>query len=231
MKTYPVKNTADHCLKLQGKHPFSSKLFCIGGLTLLALACVTGSSKASDSPDGALYDLAPEGSAFVRLINLRKNASEVVLAKKSLKSKDHCSASGYRYFSPGEYQVSSQGMQLAARLEPQQAYSIVINDSQLMLIKDAYVKDRKLSLVSAYNFSQTTSLALKTADGRHTVFAGLEPLKQQARTINPVKAHFSLFAEDVSVLNVKPVIFERGVASSLLICGDEKPRLSRWTRQ
>jgi len=231
MKANNIKNIAPNCVKPRGRSLFTSKSSGLGGLTLLALSCIAGSPQASDSQDSALYDLAPEGSAFVRLINLRRSASEVVLAEKSLKTNDHCAASRYRYFSPGEYRVLSQDLQLAARLEPQQAYSIVIDESQLILIKDAYVNDRKRSLVSAYNFSQSTSLALKTADGKHTVFAGLEPLKQQARSINPVKAHFSLFADDVSVLAINPVIFERGVASSLLICGDEKPRLSRWVRQ
>ncbi len=230
MKAYMTRNTEGPIETLGAKGLSISRFSSLCGLTMLALTCVSGSLLA-DSQDSALYDLAPEGAAFVRVINLRQSASEVALADQSLKIDEYCSASRYHYFSAGDYQVLSRSLQLSARLDSHSAYSIVIEDDQISLINDAYVQDRKLSLVSAYNFSQSKSLALKTADGKHTVFSDLNPLEQKSRTINPVKAQFSLFLDNLSVLEVKPIIFERGVASSLLICGDDEPVKSRWVRQ
>ena len=111
------------------------------------------------------------------------------------------------------------------------AYSLVLGDTELTLTNDPRSQDQRRGVVSVYNLSETDGLALKTSDGRQALFDKLQSGDIKSRAINPVRVDLSVFHGQTRLIDIDTVIFERGVTSSLLICGDPQAPVATWIRQ
>jgi len=185
----------------------------------------------SEVDERALYDLAPENSSFVRLINLTASPQRIRLDNVTLSVPSYCSASGYKPIHAGDYPLRLGTKELMTSMDSNLAYSLVVDKSGVTLVADTMVKSPRKSLVSVYNFTSVSELSVKTADGKHSVFSNLASGDSASREINPVKVNFAVFSAVEKLSDVDATIFERGVASTLLLCGDEDSIRTQWVRQ
>ena len=204
------------------------------------LCCISFKSLANEA---ALYDLAPPGSAFLRVIDLRKNnpynvasesSSKITLRieGKSLSTQAYCSASEFIYLPPGEYRKKVNGLQWRGSLEAEQAYSLVVDAHSARLLKDYRAADSRRAVLAVYNFSNLAQLDLVTARSARPVFTSIPQGESTAREINPLKIAFNLIDRTdpggKSIAVIDAMIFQPAVLSSLFICQDQRGVFTRW---
>lgn len=214
----------------------TKKLPCVSSI---AMSLVALQLAAGEVDERELYDLAPENSSFVRLINLSNQPQKFQLNRAVLSVGGYCSASSYQYITAGDHNLKVESgssknttdRELVVSVASSQAYSVVVDNVGVRLVADRVVRNPRKSLVSVYNFSSLSDLSVKTSDGKHTVFYKIDKDSQLSREINPVKVDFSIFSKNESLTNVATEIFERGVASTLLLCGDKQSLITQWVRQ
>lgn len=177
----------------------------------------------------ALYDLAPKDAAFVRVINLTHSPLDLSLDKKMLTTSGYCQASDYVFVTQGDYAKTLAGVTWQGRLEPGSAYSLVVSVDEVRLLEDETLDSPRRGLLSVYNFSKKDSLSVKTSVGGQTVFAEIDAGASASRSVNPLRASLSVFEKDQKLTDADPVIFERGVVTSLLVCGNSDI-VSSWSR-
>lgn len=209
----------------------------IGLIVSLLLSCISFASLANEA---ALYDLAPQGSAFIRIVNLREqspnqstpNKLRLKFHRKGLSAEGYCSASKFIYVAPGEYRQKTNGMLWEGTLEANQAYSLVVANNSLKLLEDYRAEDSRRGVFAVYNFSGRSDLGLNTALSARPVFAGIPQGQSVARAINPLKSAFvvvdSTAGESESLAVTDPIIFQAGVLSSLFICAEQSRIVARW---
>lgn len=195
------------------------------------VACAPCSIVLAEVDERALYELAPEGSAFVRLINLTETEQVVRLGEQVLAVAGYCSASAYRPIEAGRYPLQQADDSSLSEVDSSLAYSIVIDKEGVALLPDDRVDSPRKSLVSVYNFTSLSGLSIKTSDGKHSVFSKLSSGDRVSRTINPVRATFSVFSATEKIADADTTIFERGVASTLLLCDSGTEVHTSWIRQ
>lgn len=205
-------------------------------LTML-LAFFTVSSLADEA---ALYDLAPEGSAFLRIIDLRKSTSDILsldrltlrIKGKRLPTAAYCSASEFIYLPAGAYREEINGIHWKGTLEPDKAYSLVVDNSSVRLLVDYRADNSRRAVLAVYNFSDYSQLSLKTSRSAQSVFDSIPRGESIARAINPLKSAFAVTdradAEGKSLAVTDAMIFQSGVLSSLFICAGEEGVYTRW---
>ena len=209
-------------------------------IKLMVSLLLSGISVGSLANEAALYDLAPEGSAFIRIIDLREqgrdqsasNKLRLKFQNKRLSAEAYCSASEFIYVKPGEYRQKINGMLWEGTLEPNQAYSLVVANNLLKLLKDFRAEDSRRGVLAVYNFSGRSDLGLNTALSARSVFAGIPQGQSVARAINPLKSAFvvvgSSAGERENLAATDPMIFQAGVLSSLFICAEHSGIVARW---
>ena len=212
-------------------------------LTLLVHLLISLMSFKSLANEAALYDLAPQGSAFLRIIDLRKNSPDSLLPKsaskitlnikgKSLSAEAYCSASEFIYLPPGEYRKNINGLPWRDSLEAGQAYSLVVDNHSARLLKDYRAEDSRRAVLAVYNFSNLSQLDLVTAKSARPVFSSIPQGESIARLINPLKIAFNLIdrtdpnGKNIAVID--GIIFQPAVLSSLFICEDKQGVFTRW---
>ena len=200
----------------------------------------SGISFCSLADEAALYDLAPQGSAFLRIIDLRKEHIDkpmperltLPIQNKRLSTVGYCSASEFIYLPAGDYRKEINAMLWRAELEPDQAYSLLIADDSLRLLRDYPVTDSRRAMLAVYNFSPFSTVSLNTAKSARTVFATIPQGESVAREINPLKSAFTVVnrgdRENTHLAVTAPMIFQPGVLSSLFICNDRSGIFTRW---
>ncbi len=215
---------------------FGIQILCLKRCILSTIYCAVVAlvpmvATSSEVDERALYDLAPENSSFVRLINLTESPQRIRLDKVTLSVPSYCSASGYKPINAGKYPLQLGKNELMTSMHSNLAYSLVVDKSGVTLVADTMVKSPRKSLVSVYNFTSVSDLFVKTADGKHSVFSSLASGDRASREINPVKVNFAVFSEAEKLSDVDATIFERGVVSTLLLCGDKDSMQAQWVRQ
>ncbi|MGH1374050.1 MAG: alginate O-acetyltransferase AlgF [Cellvibrionaceae bacterium] len=208
----------------------------VRALTCVLASAVSGltvSAIASEVDERALYELAPENSAFVRLINLTDQKQSLRLNEIELSVDGYCSASSYKPIGAGAYPASlvGGGQQTASVVAENLAYSFVVDQAGVTVFVDKVIESPRKSLLSIYNFTSSDDLSLKTSDGKFSVFSALNRGDYAYREINPIKVSFSVFSLEEKLMDVETTIFERGVVSSLLLCDDSDSLASTWARQ
>ena len=222
----------------------------------LVLSCISFSGL---SDEAGLYDLAPPGSAFLRIINLQKNSPKGMLTlrieRKSLSADGYCSASRFIYLPPGDYGKQINGLAWKGSLGPDQAYSLLIADKSVTLVKDYRADDSRRGMLAVYNFSSRPRLSLHAGKLARPVLANIPQGASAARGINPLKSAFSVVDSDEatakykrhkeykrdkeyrernegneakSLATTQPMIFQPGVLSTLFICSGEEGLFTRW---
>ncbi len=198
---------------------------------------VIGISVNSLANEAALYDLAPKDSAFLRVIDLRneQRSPEKLIVRvkgKRLSTESYCSSSAFIYLPSGTYGDKINGLLWKGTLKPNQAYSLVVDNSSVRLIDDYLVADSRRALLAVHNYSYLSQVGLQTAKSAHPVFVNIPRGETSARVINPLKSAFVVVenrgAEAVKMVATQAIIFQPGVLSSLFICADQAGIFTRW---
>ena len=205
----------------------------------LVLSCISFSGL---SDEAGLYDLAPPGSAFLRIINLQKNSPEEMITLriegKPLSTDSYCSASRFIYLPPGDYGKEINGLLWKGSLEPDQAYSLLVANKSVSLVKDYRADDSRRGMLVVYNFSNRPYLNLHAGTLARPVLTDIPQGASAARGINPLKSAFSVVdsagpesterTERKSLAVTQAMIFQPGVLSTLFICSAEEGLFTRW---
>ncbi len=178
--------------------------------------------------ESALYDKAPEGSAFIRLISLTDTPVIMTLADKPLRSTEYCRASHFQYLPAGSYQQDVNGRQWHAELKPDAIYSLVVSATESWLIEEPKVKSSRKGMLAVYNFTPYNSVTIRTRKGGMAVFNKLPQGGSLFRSVNPMKIDLSAFSDGQHLLDTPAVIFQSGVLSSLFLCGRGETIESHW---
>ena len=178
--------------------------------------------------EAALYDNAPEGSAFIRVISLMDTPLSLTIGDKQLHSEDYCRASEFVYLPAGQYQQYLNGRLWQANLKPKAIYSLVVSSSDTWLIQEPEVNSTRKGMLAVYNFTSYQSLSIRTRKGGMAVFKQLPQGENIFRSVNPIKIDLAAFTNDEHLLDTPSVIFQAGVLSSLFLCEREESLESHW---
>jgi len=178
--------------------------------------------------ESALYDEAPKGSAFIRLINLTFSAIELEIGNTIIAVTDHCYASDYVYLPAGEYTVDNQAGNWRGQLDPDRAYSLVASLTGARLQPEQRFSSVRKGLLAVYNFSPN-SISVKTTATGNPVLAEMARGTKKTRKVNPIKIQLSVHVKNKGSMNVAPIIFQAGVVSSLLVCHDGAKTVANWS--
>lgn len=178
--------------------------------------------------ESALYDRAPEGSAFIRLISLMDSPLTMTIAGKQLHGDDYCRASEFIYLPPGQYQQRINGKLWQANLKSSAIYSLVVSSGDTWLLQEPQVNSTRKGMLAVYNFTTYSSLSIRTRKGGMAVFKQLPPGESIFRPVNPMKIDLAAFAYEKHLLDTPTVIFQPGVLSSLFLCEREETLESHW---
>lgn len=195
------------------------KLVSISCMALLWVAASMNAAVAQDD-QAQLYDaVAPEGSAFVRVLNVTGNSVEVTLTSKINPQRVPAHQfGGYRFLPPGASNITVAGISLDMELAPDSATTVVY-DGQLLLLKDDIVEEPQKAQISFYNFTDT-GVALKTLDGKHAVVDTLDPSNNGTRMVNEVKVGFSAYTGENSLASYEAQLLRKGRSYSYAIFGE-----------
>lgn len=180
--------------------------------------------------DAALYtDLAPPGSAFVRLINADASvAGDLQVGDFSLAKVSFCEASPYVFFPPGVKTLQMAGLKLEQDFAADSFYSAVVSKGKIQLLQDTYFKNKRKALVVMYNLLPEQPLSLMANDGKVEVVAAVPAGGHKEREINAVTLQAEV-ASDAGVLFKPPAqVLSRGNVFSLLVCENQGKPLARW---
>lgn len=201
---------------------FASLVLAISALLLAPTA---------QADEAALYDKAPEGSAFVRLINATGAPLSVKIGDKQLKAAEHCQASDYIYLAQGKYKIDSAAAQWQGDLKQDKAYTLVVSNNGTTAYEQELFRDARKGLLAVYNLS-SQPLSVITTRGNKPVFPNMPAKDYNARKVNPIKIQLSIRASENSAQAAEAVIFQPGITSSLLVCDDagqaESQLISHW---
>ena len=182
--------------------------------------------------EAALYDLAPENSAFVRIVNNSDDISiKTTIADKTLTSEGYCQASDYEYVSAGEYKVNIEDMNWSGLLNADKTYTFVLNKNHIKVIEDEVYKNAKKGQFSAYNLTDKTTLSVKTKDGKKTVFPEVSNEQHVSREVNPIKIGLAVYDADNKLVELGTTRFQRGKSNNLFVCGSAENYLANWSEQ
>ncbi len=192
-------------------------------LSLLTLLILIPACALAD--DAGLYDpVAPEGSAFIRVLKLFE-AEElgVTLNGKTFEPLAPYSISSYFIFDDGDLHAMTEknAPEESFRIKAGAFYTLKINkDSTFILLEDPVNDNRAKAQILFYNGSDRDNLSLKTANGRISIIKDINPDTVGARQINPVKLDMGVYnSADEQLRTLAPVSLERGLSYSVVFFG------------
>ena len=173
--------------------------------------------------------IAPANSAFIRVYNDSANAGiPVQIGAATQPTLTPYSASNYLFLPPGDVMVKVGPHQQLIPLVANHYYTAVTSSSGLKVLELSGVLNRLKSMVAIFNLMPATTLSLKTADGKATVFEGVGPVKAMQREINPLKLTLAVFSEGNLVGATPPVALDRGKVFSLFVSGSLASPVMVW---
>ena len=191
-------------------------------LLFALILCLGVSVTAHANMDDGLYDpLPPEGSAFVRFINVaaEKNAIQVGVNGKSYASLQKHEISPYFIVKQGSADVNFGDLKHQFEAEAGKFYTVTGADD-LKFIEDEANDNRTKSQILFYNLSNHENLSLKTKDGKVGILENIAQYESNSRQINPVKIEVAIFEGDTKIKDIEPQSLERGMAYSAIIFAD-----------
>lgn len=160
-----------------------------------------------------LYDPAPPAnSAFVRVLN----ASTANLGDKVVTA-DRGAASAYVVIPQGDMTAKVGNVSSKLKVEAGKFYSIVSSGNALSLITDQAADNKAKALLTIYNLSKSSSVDLKTADGKTAVVSGVKNGASGSRAVNGITVDLAAFDGAKALGTVKGVKLERGSAYALVV--------------
>ncbi|MDX1456348.1 MAG: alginate O-acetyltransferase AlgF [Marinobacter sp.] len=185
---------------------------------------------AAQAGEDALYAAeAPDGAAFIRVVNADASGSipEASIGGKVIEDIDPLETSPYIYLPEGTYALTVQGQSASVNMRKDSFYTAVVLDSgELQILEDATFDNPRKALVSFYNLTGNGDVALKTADGKVAIVESVGPLATANRELNAVKVALGAFSSGQALAKSAPVDLQRGkVFSFFVIDVGGSPRL------
>lgn len=198
-------------------------------LILLAFLIFVSACKDTQADaDVGLYDpVPPEGSAFVRFINLQESSVVPSANGKKYDALDKGQVSAYYVVPEGIAKISMFSQEIEENITAGEFYSFVSGENLLSLV-DTANDNRSKATIAAYNFSDKGQISLKAKGGSIDVL-NVESNKTQARDINAVKIDFSLYNGDKELASLGDEVIERGNHYSIIYDGDEVQMITATT--
>ncbi|UTW45918.1 alginate O-acetyltransferase AlgF [bacterium SCSIO 12696] len=227
MKKHPLTRPVTKAITASVELLTGTTFVIAAAMAVLAASALLLSPKAQ-SDEAALYDKAPEGSAFIRLVNTTGQPLNITLGDKTLSAESHCQASGFVYLPEGHYATGGW----SGHLQSDIAYTLVVNTSGNQLYQQPVFRNIRKGQLAVYNLS-STEFSIVTTKGHKAVFANLTVSDLRARPVNPVKIQLSVQAPGTAAIATAPVIFQPSTTSSLLVCDNhsdktEQTLVSQW---
>lgn len=196
------------------------------GAAVLLLAAATAAAPAQ----AQLYAReAPSNSAYVRAFNNTANAGvNVKIGDKAQPALLSFTASHYMFLPPAEYQIKVGSHQKTVTLEGNHFYTAVETNDGIVMFELSGVLNRLKSMIAMFNLMPSTTLALKTADGKTAVFENVAPGASAQREINPLKLTLGVFDGDQKLSDAPLVALDRGKVFSLFIGGSKASPVMVW---
>lgn len=196
--------------------------------TMISTLALNSSIYAGESE---LYDLAPENSAFIRIINAEEHTPDVTIGNTLLPAAKTCSAGNYIYLPGGQHTLTALGKSWQYTLQSNIAYSLIITKGQHTLMAREIFSDKRRALLEVYNLTPEKDISIKTTLNKKPVFNNVSTLSHDARPINPLRIELSGYNRDIKLFDAKPVIFQSGRSSSLFICQLNDQYVTNWSQQ
>lgn len=162
----------------------------------------------------------PPGSTFVRVANGTAVAGVPArIADQVLPGLPPFAASAYSFLPPGSIEVAVAGTTAKYSLLAGHYYTVAHTADGAKLFDLQGFTSQLKSMIVLFNLLPDTTLSLKTADGKTTVFDNVGPYAVQQREINPLTVKLALFKGDQKIADVPPKTLERGQPASLMVSG------------
>lgn len=193
------------------------------------LACLVVPMWAQAGEDALYAAEAPDGAAFIRVVNasVRGSLPEVRVGGKSISDIEPVTASSYIYLPEGSYKLTVGDKAEPLTMEKNQFYTaIVLSTGELKILKDKAFKNPRKALVSFYNLTDESGIGLKTSDGKVSVIDPVGSLEVSSREINAVKVSLGAFSNGEPIAQASSVSLQRGkVFSFFIVDTGGSPRL------
>lgn len=188
---------------------------------LLALCLATPVLASAQDGNAALYDaVAPAGSAYVRMLNLTANGSELMVSGKSAAQKIAAGKLGnYLFVAPGAHKLAAGGASLETELKANSATTLIYDGKQLKAIADTYTEDSKKAQIAFYNLTDKP-LSLKTLDGKHAVVESVASGQSGSRPVNEIKIGFAAYAGEQNLAKFDELFLKKGRSYSYVVIPD-----------
>lgn len=177
-----------------------------------------------------LYDLAPENSAFIRIISKGIVSPHINISGKPLPIAKGCDAGNYIYLPGGNHTFNSQGKNWNYTLKANTVYSLVMESGKPTYMERDLFSEKQRGLLEVFNLTAHKELAIKTTLKEHPVFSKVPPQSNQDRPINPLKIGLSGYSNNKKLFDADPVIFQGGKSSSLFICMIGNKFVTNWSQ-
>jgi len=172
---------------------------------------------------------APANSAFIRVYNNTANAGlPVQIGAAAQPALMAYSASDYQFLPPGQVLVKAGAHQKTMSLVANHYYTAVVSREGLAPYELSGVLNRLKAMVAIFNLMPATTLSLKTADGKASVFEGVAPGLAAQREINPLKLNLAVFDNATLIGSAPPVALDRGKVFSLFVSGSATSPVMVW---
>ena len=197
---------------------------------LLVVISVSVAVTTAQAGEGALYAAeAPDGAAFVRVVNADASGSlvQAEIGGKVIKEVEPLAASPYIYLPAGTYQLEVAGQSTPMTMKKGEFYTAVVLDSgETKVLKDVAFDNPRKALLSFYNLTDDGGVSLKTADGKVAVIDPVDSLDVANREINAVKIALGAFHSGEALAKSAQISLQRGkVFSVFAIDVGGSPRL------
>lgn len=180
--------------------------------------CLLTTSVVQAQDDGLYAPKAPEGSAFIRFVNIGSDAVKITAHKKDYGDVGSMQASPYYVVPQGDVKFSVNNIEGQQAVVAGNYYTVVDHAS---VIQDKANTDRTKATLAFYNLTEGDVLTLKAKNGTVAVLDNVSAGNSTARNINPVKIDLSVHKDGIDVMAVEPFIMERGNHYSVFYNGKD----------
>ena len=185
----------------------------------ILVALIMTCQGASADTDFGLYDpVAPDGSAFVRFINMTDDEVTPQLNRKKFDALTNNQVSDYFVVPKGPVRFFVGDQKADHDIVAGKFYTVV-NSKNIVVLEDIANNNRSKATIAFYNFSGISSLTLKAKGGAVNVLQDVESDSTKARDMNAVKIDFSIYNGEEFLVELSEEIIERGNHYSIFYDG------------
>ena len=161
--------------------------------------------------DRSLYELAPKGSAYVRVVNTTSMSVTYDLADRTLIAEADCGVSPVTWIAPGKELEGN------FTTEPGHLYTLTLSGDDRSWSVRKTETDSLRATLSLVNLSEAP-VSLLTTEGARVVFPDVAPGSDVQRDLNPLTASLSIKLNS-QVIPMTPVSLRRGQVTETFVCG------------